>query len=72
MINNNQKLITSSVALEPSLILKDDADLLYQIVDIFPRSMIVEPFPNPQNFSCEVITYRCFVEEQWKVVGKAF
>jgi len=72
MIQPQQKPITSAVSLVPNLILQDDTDLLYEIVDILPHSMILEPFPNPKNLGCEVVTYKCFVQEQWKVVGKAF
>jgi len=66
-----QKTLTNTIAIVPNLIVKDDVGLLYRVVDILPHSMVVEPFPNDDNFAAEIISYNSYINEKWQIVGNA-
>lgn len=53
------------------VILVDDCELLYQVVEKLPNCCIVQNFPNKGDMGCEVMTYRAMENEQWTVVNQS-
>lgn len=50
-------------------ILIDDCDLIYRVIEVFKNSAVVEPFPNKQNLSTEIMSFESMKNEGWKVAN---
>lgn len=56
--------------IKPGIILIDDCDLLYQVVEKMANCVIVQEFPNKGDLGCEVMTYKAMENEKWSVVNQ--
>lgn len=45
----------------------DDCDLYYKVIEIFTHSIAVQPMGG-EDLACEIITYECLHNEQWKMI----
>ena len=51
--------------IKEGMILIDDADCTYKVLEVFKNSVVVSPLRNTGNLACEIISYECMDNEGW-------
>ena len=51
--------------LKEGMILIDDVDITYKVIEVFKNSCVVCPLKNSGNLACEIMTFDAMDEEGW-------